>query len=459
MNIFIRLASITLGVAYLLFGLGRGPFPVSSAHAASDSCQLTWTSISVPQASARDELNDVYALNANDVWAVGTADGATLTEHWDGAAWNIVPSPNAPTGANVLFGVYGSASDNVWAVGSNQISDTETRALLLHWNGSAWNMLPEPLPNVNHWLADVSGSSANDVWAVGTYFENADIKNLVLHWDGSAWSQKPIPAPPTQSLYTLNALAIIAPNDIWAAGAGLYHWDGAAWQLKKNSNARAVTAFAANDVWFTGAGINGFLHWNGARWQTFAPDNSMYVGEFVALDGAAANNIYAVGSAVAHGSLGVSQHFNGTRWREVAIPASNRDTNLNGISVVSATDVWVVGSFDSFLPPSAARSLVLRGTLPCANPPSRTPTLLSPPNRGVIKIARPTLDWRDMKQATSYRVQIRAVFGTWQNTANVTESQYKTPKLARGMTYRWRVRACNVNGCGKWSEYFTFTLN
>jgi hypothetical protein len=45
-------------------------------------------------------LASVSALTSNDVWAVGHNNtGAfsinrTMTEHWDGTAWTVVPSPN-----------------------------------------------------------------------------------------------------------------------------------------------------------------------------------------------------------------------------------------------------------------------------------------------------------------------------------------------------------------------------
>ena len=67
------------------------------------------------------------AIAASDIWAVGCSNyecneiGAqTLTEHWNGSAWSIVPSPNPnPDNEvyNLLAGIaYVSASD-VWAVG------------------------------------------------------------------------------------------------------------------------------------------------------------------------------------------------------------------------------------------------------------------------------------------------------------------------------------------------------
>ena len=45
-----------------------------------------------------NSLYSVAAIGPNDVWAVGSYTGTggyqTLTEHWDGGQWSIVPSPN-----------------------------------------------------------------------------------------------------------------------------------------------------------------------------------------------------------------------------------------------------------------------------------------------------------------------------------------------------------------------------
>jgi len=445
---------LVLGAA-LLFWNGWNSAPL--AHADADACQLVWNHIHAPQVSAQDILYSVHALNANDVWAVGSADGATLTAHWDGSAWSIVTSPNAASGANELRAAFGSAANDVWAVGHNRISDTETRALLLHWDGSAWNMLPAPLGNVNHALAAIDGLNANNVWAVGWYQDGSATKNLVLHWDGNTWTQVAADTPP-QTLGGLDAIDVFAPNDIWAAGAGIYHWNGSAWQRQSDVTVQGLAAFAPNDVWFVEQNMNGFLHWNGKHWKVFPPGASPYLNGFVAIDGAAANNLYAIGSAYAHGSLGVIQHFNGKAWQEIPSPAEARNTYLNDLSVVSPAELWVVGSFNSFLPPPNAGSEILHGVMNCDAPPAKAPTLLTPSNSSTVTQRRPVLMWRALKNATSYRVQIRETVGDWKMQADVNGTQYKTPRLKFNTQYSWRVRACNPAGCGAWSDYFTFTV-
>jgi hypothetical protein len=66
-------------------------------------------------------LHDVAAFSSHDVWAVGDATSGghaiTLTEHWNGSSWQVVPSPSGP-GNTHLYGVAVDAgTGQVWAVG------------------------------------------------------------------------------------------------------------------------------------------------------------------------------------------------------------------------------------------------------------------------------------------------------------------------------------------------------
>ena len=62
----------------------------------------------------------------------------TLVEHWNGSAWSVVPSPNAPgTRSNSLVSVSAVAANDVWAVGYSLIGFTH-QTLIEHWDGSSW---------------------------------------------------------------------------------------------------------------------------------------------------------------------------------------------------------------------------------------------------------------------------------------------------------------------------------
>src|SRR5215467_9326066 len=58
---------------------------------------------------------------------------------------SFVPSPNAGSGANALFGVSAIASNDVWAVGEfSSVSAGQT--LVEHWNGVSWSVVASPSP-------------------------------------------------------------------------------------------------------------------------------------------------------------------------------------------------------------------------------------------------------------------------------------------------------------------------
>src|SRR5438552_18810283 len=58
-----------------------------------------------------NHLHSAWGSASNDVWAVG--EGGTIL-HWDGRAW----SASASGTGNGLYRVWGSASNDVWTVGA-----------------------------------------------------------------------------------------------------------------------------------------------------------------------------------------------------------------------------------------------------------------------------------------------------------------------------------------------------
>src|SRR5206468_5640875 len=127
-----------------------------------------------------DSLYGVKAISSNDVWAVGHyytgSTWRTLTEHWNGAQWGIVSSPNA-SGDNIMTGGIGAtSSSDVWAVG---YAGNPQQTLVLHWNGSSWSIVSSPsIAGQNNELWGVASVAGNDVWAVGF----AGNQTLVEHY-------------------------------------------------------------------------------------------------------------------------------------------------------------------------------------------------------------------------------------------------------------------------------------
>jgi len=108
-----------------------------------------WLSTPSQSPLGDDNFEGVAVIADGDVWGVGRSGRLTLTEHWDGNSWTVVPSPNgnpmpAPLrrDANQLRAAAALSSDDVWAVGYFYENDAFTqRTLILHWDGAA-----EPTP-------------------------------------------------------------------------------------------------------------------------------------------------------------------------------------------------------------------------------------------------------------------------------------------------------------------------
>src|SRR5215216_2094360 len=177
-----------------------------------------WSVVASPNPAGKTYvvLNGVAAISASDIWAVGHSGDPssiplqTLTEHWDGTRWSIIPSPSPGTyNGNVLTAVDAISANDVWAVGWYQSGPTgqEGGALTMHWNGTQWTVVPNP----SRWtLYGVTAIASNDVWAVG--------EQSILHWNGTSWSAVSFPPPPGDSYQILKGISAVSANDIWAVG-------------------------------------------------------------------------------------------------------------------------------------------------------------------------------------------------------------------------------------------------
>jgi hypothetical protein len=178
-------------------------------------------------------MSFVWASGRRDVWATSFQAGGLNSQvwHFDGSSWSPVLSLASRPG-----GLWGTAADDVW-VGTGA-GDA------MHWDGTSWTRIPTPSSAFGG-LAAIWGSAKNDVWAAGGY-------GGLLHWDGAQWSVSTM-----SGQYT--ALAVHAPNDVWAVGYGpIAHWDGKAWTSSTvHGGTPGSAAFALPDgtVWI-GGGID-----------------------------------------------------------------------------------------------------------------------------------------------------------------------------------------------------------
>ncbi len=106
-----------------------------------------------PGGSSGSALTAVAATSSTNAWAVGNYGIGTLSAtqtlvlHWDGTTWAQVASPNpGPSGSqNNLLGVAVLSSSEAWAVGDYQpVAEGNDSTLTERWDGTAWNYVASP---------------------------------------------------------------------------------------------------------------------------------------------------------------------------------------------------------------------------------------------------------------------------------------------------------------------------
>ena len=124
-----------------------------------------------------------------------TLDGAVaVTAAFSACTADFCPFASGTDKA--LYRFWGSAVDEVWAVGD--------QGTILHGNGTSWTAKPSGTMQL---LWSTWGSTVNDVWAVGG-------QGTIGHWDGTRWTAQASGTP--EPLYGVWGSA---GNDVWAVGS------------------------------------------------------------------------------------------------------------------------------------------------------------------------------------------------------------------------------------------------
>lgn len=336
--------------------------------------------VSAKPNSTNANLYGVGGSDAADLWAVGAYESSasfrTFAEHWDGADWKLVQTPSAGTGDNNLVAVTAPSSTNAWAVGrSTPTSTSETRTLIEHWDGKEWKIVTSPSSGQGSWLGDVKAVAANDVWAVGAFYNlSGNLQTLVEHWNGNAWSIVSSPDP-GGSYNDLAQLAIVTPKNIWAAGSSsndsgatsqtlVERWNGKTWQIVPSLNAPnaiysdlgSIAAVDASDIWVAGSSESYASYttstlverWSGSSWQIVPSPNVGTHGSVLSgIAAVSAGELWAVGSYIDPSDFlprTLIERWNGKTWRVAKSPDPGAvEDLLHGVAVVGTT-AWSVGS-------------------------------------------------------------------------------------------------------------------
>jgi hypothetical protein len=279
-------------------------------------------------------FNAIHAISANDVWAAGyqTIGGTllqTLTLHWNGISWSTIPSPDVGDRDNQLTSVAGTLTNDLWAVGYyNDPANGFEEPLAEHWDGQTWTVatLPNDGNGNNTQLLSVSMDTQGDAWAVGYTIgsaANSQATPVTERWSGGTWQVIPSPVFDPSHPWELTGVAAVAPDNVWAVGTVfnnppappvpdlIEHWDGTSWTVESTpdpagaqfSSLSGISALSASDIWAVGTWTDSnalshtlIKHWDGANWSVAAsPDPGAYANSLLAVVATAANDAWAVG--------------------------------------------------------------------------------------------------------------------------------------------------------------------
>jgi len=310
------------------------------------------------------------------VWAVGGSGAKysletrqTLVQHWDGTGWSLVPSPNPGGARNELTGVSALSPTDVWAVGyfadpslsSNRPGRYST--LIEHWDGASWTVIPspDPYPGADNFLNDVVAVSPNDVWAVGgtgDIFPNRG-DAFILHWDGHRWTTW---AVATDHPSGFDRVVASSATDIWATGYGAHapaieHFDGANWRaVEPPSRGTSPVPWPGPvaESWLIEPGS--LDYWDGSSWGTVPLPPQLTIA---AQPAGTPRDLWVVGFAQSGfeggGNYAQAWHWDGRRWSRafslpgpvVTVPPSGPwtppDELLFAATVTPTGEMWAVG--------------------------------------------------------------------------------------------------------------------
>ncbi len=186
-------------------------------------------------------------------------------------------------------------------------------------------------------LYDVWGTDENNVWAVGTIIIN-DTAYGALKWNGIEWKA-------VKKNGGSQAVFGFSNTDIWLAGGGIFQFNSNTWVelterypvFNDNIPYTSLWGTSSNDMYF-GNYWGKIIHWNGNNASVMQVPTSIFISDIYGIEH---NFILAVGNIGTLPSTVLS--FNGQEWRTV------NELDLNGTLfasayVVNREDYYIAGS-------------------------------------------------------------------------------------------------------------------
>ncbi len=269
--------------------------------------------------------------------SAASASAASAAGYAFNVHWHVVLQTSKKASSGYV-GIAASGPRSAWALGF-----TRRTYYAMRWNGKTWHemLLPKGFQG-----DAISGSSASDVWVIGTESPGpGDYVQETLHWNGRSWTPK---------LVGIGASAVVDVGraDVWvqAASGHLLHWDGASWSRYVYSYARSgvteTLAAVGQQVWRTESDvIAGRMHRlvirrsTGSGWQEVRSPHPRIPSHGLAfITSSWAGNVWIEISNPGFHSVTLL-HWNGKSWTTTYAPL--RGYSQGYIAAVGRSAVWI----------------------------------------------------------------------------------------------------------------------
>ena len=284
---------------------------------------VRWSSVDLP---SNINVHDVWALSESAVYMVGSSAGsAGDLLHYDGTAVDVI-EPTDPSVFDAFRAVSAASEQDVFVAGGN--------GRILHYDGQT---LTTMYNQTGLRLEDIHARADNDVYAVGSFGSNQE--GRILHYDGEDWSYQTPSA--RQSLRAVHA---VTADDVWATGARslvMRKRDNGEWKTLRGpdyENPHTLTTVVGADAQSVriGGQSGAVLRFNGAVLVEDELEGSLTLSHLWASpDG----QVFGIGSAPEAPLL---MRYSGRHWMPPThVDFRDNDYQNHAIWGTSPTNVWL----------------------------------------------------------------------------------------------------------------------
>jgi len=189
----------------------------------SGSRDYTWSVDTLNSGYESLYLGRIWGTSSNDVWAVGSSSSVRTTIwHYNGNQWRC-DSVGRLVQPSAIFGIY---SYEVWLGNEN--------STIWKFDGYNWGKFGEYKITGFDWL-DINafdGTAIDNIYGVGFVDSNTDAKAIIMHYNGTIWSFINVPivkvSLETVAIESKTGVLVMSGTIYDPTGfvAKVYYWDG-----------------------------------------------------------------------------------------------------------------------------------------------------------------------------------------------------------------------------------------